>query len=108
MLHGVPKTVGCRTVYQLLARQRSVGLYLPGNTDIIYRISETIDIETQAVNLHVFPGSGINIKFSPLSGRNFEYFNKDSILSGEIAVAHIKGINTQGVDTSLQYYTANN
>ncbi len=53
-------------------------------------------------------GPGINMKRSPLGGRNFEYFSEDPFLSAELAIAFIKKVQNKGIGTSLKHYAANN
>ena len=64
--------------------------------------------EARACNLSVILGPGINMKRSPLCGRNFEYFSEDPFLAGELAVGIVDGIQSRGVGTSVKHYAANN
>lgn len=76
--------------------------------DLIYHIGETIGNECQAENLGVILGPAMNIKRSPLCGRNFEYFSEDPYLAGEIAASHVKGVQSKYVGTSPKHFLANN
>jgi beta-glucosidase len=78
------------------------------NRDLIYQVGEALGEECLAEKVGVILGPGVNIKRSPLCGRNFEYFSEDPYLTGEIAKSHIKGVQSKGVGTSLKHYTANN
>ncbi|RLL90104.1 glycosyl hydrolase family 3, partial [Petrotoga sp. HKA.pet.4.5] len=64
--------------------------------------------ECQAEEVDIILGPAINIKRSPLCGRNFEYFSEDPFLSAELATAYINALQSYGVGTSLKHYAANN
>ena len=64
------------------------------------------DCIEQGVDILLAPG--VNIKRTPLCGRNFEYFSEDPYLSGELAKEYIQGVQTKGIGVSLKHYCANN
>ena len=78
------------------------------DVDLLYRTGQALGGEAQALGVNVLLGPGVNIKRSPLGGRNFEYFSEDPLLAGELAAAYIQGVQSQGVGTSLKHYAANN
>src|SRR3954468_7038263 len=84
------------------------GLASTWNKELITRVGVALGKECQAENVGVLLGPGVNIKRSPLCGRNFEYFSEDPYLSSELAANHIKGVQSQGVGTSLKHFAANN
>ena len=71
-------------------------------------MGERIGDECQAENLSVILGPAVNIKRSPLCGRNFEYFSEDPYLASQMAAAHIKGVQSKNVGTSIKHFAANN
>ncbi|MEO7259937.1 MAG: glycoside hydrolase family 3 C-terminal domain-containing protein [Jatrophihabitantaceae bacterium] len=78
------------------------------NPELLRRIGQALAQEARACNLSVILGPGINMKRSPLCGRNFEYFAEDPFLAGELAVGMVSGIQSRGVGTSVKHYAANN
>ena len=75
---------------------------------LLERLGETVGDEAQATDLSVVLGPAVNIKRSPLCGRNFEYYSEDPYLAGESAAAFIKGVQSRHVGTSIKHFAANN
>jgi beta-glucosidase len=78
------------------------------DVDLIHKLGEAIAEECIALKVDVILGPGVNIKRTPLCGRNFEYYSEDPYLAGEMAVSFIKGVQSKGVGTSLKHFAANN
>ena len=76
--------------------------------DLLEEMGERIGDECQAEDLSVIMGPAVNIKRSPLCGRNFEYFSEDPYLASQMAAAHIKGVQSKNVGTSIKHFAANN
>lgn len=77
------------------------------NAELIRNMGEALAEECIALNVDVLLGPGVNMKRSPLGGRNFEYFSEDPYLAGEMAASLINGVQSKGVGTSLKHYAAN-
>lgn len=76
--------------------------------DVLKLLGETLGDECQAENVSTVLGPAINIKRSPLCGRNFEYMSEDPFLAGELASAYINGVQSKGVGVSLKHFALNN
>lgn len=76
--------------------------------ELLYKMGEALGEECLAERVSVLLGPGINMKRSPLCGRNFEYFSEDPLLAGEVAAGLINGIQSKGVGTSLKHFAVNN
>jgi len=77
------------------------------NPELIFEVGATIGSECNMFNVDVLLGPGVNLKRSPLGGRNFEYYSEDPYLSGKMAVAFIKGIQSTGVGACVKHFALN-
>ena len=75
--------------------------------DLLRRMGQALGRECQALGVDVLLGPGVNIKRSPLCGRNFEYFSEDSVLAGELGAAFVQGVQSQGRGTCVKHFFAN-
>jgi beta-glucosidase len=78
------------------------------NADLLHTMGQALAGEANALGVGVLLGPGVNMKRSPLCGRNFEYFSEDPFLAGELAASLTEGMQSQGVGTSLKHFAANN
>ena len=76
--------------------------------EMICKMGEAIGSSCQHEQLSVVLGPAVNIKRSPLCGRNFEYFSEDPYLAGEMSAAFINGVQSKNVGTSIKHFAANN
>lgn len=85
-----------------------IGAAATWNRSLIEEMGVALGKDSRARGVHILLGPGANIYRSPMCGRNFEYFGEDPYLAGEVAVAYIKGVQSQGVMACIKHFAGNN
>lgn len=78
------------------------------NKPLVYELGQALADECIEHGIDMLLAPGINIKRTPLCGRNFEYLSEDPVVSGELGAAYINGVQSRGVGTSLKHFALNN
>ncbi|MCL2486404.1 MAG: glycoside hydrolase family 3 protein, partial [Oscillospiraceae bacterium] len=78
------------------------------DTALAEELGARLGNEARAQGVSVVLGPGLNIKRSPLCGRNFEYFSEDPYLSGKMAAGYVRGIQSNGISACIKHFAANN
>lgn len=76
--------------------------------EVLNKVGSAIGEECQAEGVGIILGPGINIKRSPLCGRNFEYYSEDPYVSSELAASYIDGVQENDIGTCIKHFFANN
>ena len=105
---GVSDHLGIHESVEAVCYPSAVGTAASFNRDLLKEMGEYLGTECQAEDVSVLLGPAINIKRSPLCGRNFEYMSEDPYLTGELAAEYIKGVQSKNVGTSIKHYAVNN
>lgn len=112
--HGLRKQdekadhLGLHDSIQAVCFPAAAGMAASFDRGLYRRVGETLGEECQAERVAVLLGPAVNIKRSPLCGRNFEYMSEDPYLSGELAAAYIEGVQSKHIGTSIKHYAGNN
>ncbi|NTV90661.1 MAG: glycosyl hydrolase [Clostridiales bacterium] len=78
------------------------------DVSLVGQVAAGIAAEAYAEGVDIVLGPGVNIKRSPLCGRNFEYYSEDPFLAGELGSAFVEGLQKNGIGASLKHFAANN
>ena len=76
--------------------------------DLLGHMGVALGDAARGLGVNVILGPGVNIKRTPLCGRNFEYFSEDPYLSGALGTAYINGVQSRGVGVALKHFAVNN
>ena len=84
-----------------------VGLASTWNTELIQQVGAAMGRDARKLGVSVLLGPNVNIQRTPLAGRNFEAYSEDPFLSGSIGVGFVKGVQSEGVGTSVKHFVGN-
>ena len=104
--HGLRTEIGGKTLEAVCFPTASMTA-ASFDRSLIHEIGTELGRESQEKGVNILLGPGINMKRSPLCGRNFEYFSEDPYLAGELGAEFVSGVQSQGVGTSLKHFFAN-
>ena len=101
------KKVGIGNSYPATCFPTAVTTACSWDRDLVYKMGQALAEECLQHGVSVLLGPGVNMKRSPLCGRNFEYFSEDPELAGEMGAAFIAGVQSKGIGTSLKHFAGN-
>jgi beta-glucosidase len=106
--HGVRRETEPDVSLPATAFPTSSALGATWDPELVEQVAAAIGREAAAQGVHVMLGPGINIKRTPLCGRNFEYLAEDPVLSGVLGAAYVRGMQSTGVGATVKHLAANN
>jgi len=105
---NVEDNLGMNESIKAVCFPAGVGMAATFNKELYGFMGETLGEECRAENVAVILGPAVNIKRSPLCGRNFEYLSEDPFLASEMSTSYIKGVQSKHVGTSIKHFAVNN
>ncbi len=100
--------IGVRNFGPATAFAGGVTLTATWNPALAQMVGNELGRDSRAKGIHFLLAPGVNIYRAPMNGRNFEYFGEDPFLASRMAVAYIKGVQSQGVSATVKHFIANN
>jgi beta-glucosidase len=111
---GIPRIkmsdgpLGVRNYGEATAFPAGISMAASFDSELMREVGVAVGKEARSKGVHIMLAPGVNICRAPMCGRNFEYFGEDPFLAGRMAAAYVKGVQSQGVVTTVKHFAANN